>query len=217
MSGVQFRPAPTYASGEDDFRISVSEDGQVFTLTFSDIQAIIDPSKSPASVAARLFSLVLPVDGGGNGVDISFRASGFALTTEGTSAYALLSVNGQTSVEQFPPETEREFVQELKFEAGPTCECGLAVSVLVERDAAHSDAAAHINVLAVDAQINPRTAGKFVLKQGSTGTYHFTLQGPNGEVIATSESYESKASALNGIESVKRNAPDAESDDQTSS
>jgi uncharacterized protein len=34
-------------------------------------------------------------------------------------------------------------------------------------------------------------------------------------LIATSESYESKASALNGIKSVKRNAPDAEVDDQT--
>ena len=38
----------------------------------------------------------------------------------------------------------------------------------------------------------------------------------NGQVIATSEAYESKASALNGIESVKKNAPDAEIDDQTS-
>ena len=38
-----------------------------------------------------------------------------------------------------------------------------------------------------------------------------------GEVIASSETYESKASALNGIESVKRNAPNAEVDDQTSS
>ena len=37
----------------------------------------------------------------------------------------------------------------------------------------------------------------------------------NGQVIATSEAYERKASALNGIESVKNNAPDAEVDDQT--
>jgi uncharacterized protein len=36
-------------------------------------------------------------------------------------------------------------------------------------------------------------------------------------VIATSESYESKASALNGIDSVKRNAPDAEIEDLTDS
>jgi uncharacterized protein len=60
-------------------------------------------------------------------------------------------------------------------------------------------------------------AAKFVLKQGSTGKYHFNLVAPNGQVIATSESYESKAGALNGIESVRSNAADAELDDQTSS
>jgi len=59
-------------------------------------------------------------------------------------------------------------------------------------------------------------AASFVLKQGSTGKYHFNLVAPNGQVIATGESYESKAAALNGIDSVKRNAPDAELDDQTS-
>jgi uncharacterized protein YegP (UPF0339 family) len=32
----------------------------------------------------------------------------------------------------------------------------------------------------------------------------------NGQVIAVSEPYERRAAALNGIESVKRNAPDAE-------
>jgi uncharacterized protein YegP (UPF0339 family) len=58
-------------------------------------------------------------------------------------------------------------------------------------------------------------AGKFVLKKGSTGKYHFNLVAGNGQVIATSEAYERKASALNGIESVKANAPDAEVDDQT--
>ena len=215
MSVVRFRPAPTFASGADDFQINVSEDGQVFTLTFSDVLAVLN-SGAPAPAAARLFSLVLPVDGGGNGVDISFRASGFALTTEGTSAYAVLSVNGATSVERFPSDTERDFVQELRLEAGPTCECGLAVSVVVERDAAHPDGAAHLNILSVDAQINPRVPGKFALEQGSTGNFHFTLQAPNDEVIATSETYQSKASALYGIESVKRNAPDAKLDDRTS-
>jgi uncharacterized protein len=59
-------------------------------------------------------------------------------------------------------------------------------------------------------------AAKFVLKKGSTGKFSFTLVATNGQVIATSEAYESKASAINGIESVKRNAPNAEVDDQTS-
>jgi uncharacterized protein YegP (UPF0339 family) len=49
------------------------------------------------------------------------------------------------------------------------------------------------------------------------GKYHLNLVAPNGQVIATSESYESKASALNGIEAVRSNAADAELHDQTSS
>jgi len=58
-------------------------------------------------------------------------------------------------------------------------------------------------------------AATFVLNQGSTGKFRFNLVATNGQVIATSETYESKASALNGIESVKRNAPGAAVDDQT--
>jgi uncharacterized protein YegP (UPF0339 family) len=58
-------------------------------------------------------------------------------------------------------------------------------------------------------------AAKFVLKKGSTGKFRFNLVTTNGQVIATSEAYESKASVIKGIESVKRNAPNAEIDDQT--
>ncbi len=58
-------------------------------------------------------------------------------------------------------------------------------------------------------------AAKFVLKKGSTGKFRLNLVATNGQVIATSEAYESKASAINSIESVKRNAPSAQIDDQT--
>ncbi|HEY3735674.1 MAG TPA: YegP family protein [Streptosporangiaceae bacterium] len=57
--------------------------------------------------------------------------------------------------------------------------------------------------------------GKFVLEQGSTGKYHFNLEASNGQVIATSQHYDSKESALNGIESVRRNAPEAGVEDKT--
>jgi uncharacterized protein YegP (UPF0339 family) len=59
-------------------------------------------------------------------------------------------------------------------------------------------------------------AGKFIVKKGSGGKYHFNLVATNGQVIATSERYESKSAALNGIESVKKNAPDATVVDETS-
>jgi uncharacterized protein len=58
-------------------------------------------------------------------------------------------------------------------------------------------------------------AGKFVLKKGTSGKFHFNLVAANGQVVATSEAYESRESALNGIESVKSNAPGAAVDDQS--
>ena len=39
------------------------------------------------------------------------------------------------------------------------------------------------------------------------GKYRFKLKAANGEIIATSEGYASKAGCVNGIESVKKNAP----------
>lgn len=51
-------------------------------------------------------------------------------------------------------------------------------------------------------------AGSFELKRSDTGKYHFNLCAGNGQVILTSETYESKATAENGIESVRKNSLD---------
>ncbi len=50
---------------------------------------------------------------------------------------------------------------------------------------------------------------KYELYQDKAGEFRFRLKAKNGEIIATSEGYKAKSSALNGIESVKKNAPDA--------
>lgn len=51
--------------------------------------------------------------------------------------------------------------------------------------------------------------GKFAVKTVKSGI-KFDLKASNGEVIATSEVYTSRSACLNGIESVRKNAPDAE-------
>jgi uncharacterized protein YegP (UPF0339 family) len=58
-------------------------------------------------------------------------------------------------------------------------------------------------------------AGKFELHKDKSGGVRFRLKAGNGEIIATSESYKTKAAAANGIDSVKRNAGEANVDDQT--
>ena len=56
--------------------------------------------------------------------------------------------------------------------------------------------------------------GKFVIKATNTGV-KFDLKAGNGEIIATSEVYNSEASCRKGIASVQKNAPIAAVEDQT--
>ncbi len=50
---------------------------------------------------------------------------------------------------------------------------------------------------------------KFEVYTDKAGEFRFRLKARNGEVIAHSEGYKAMASCLNGIDSVKRNAPEA--------
>ena len=56
--------------------------------------------------------------------------------------------------------------------------------------------------------------GKYIVKKTSTGI-KFDLKATNGQVIATSEVYTTRSACLNGIASVRKNAPLAEIEDQT--
>jgi len=57
--------------------------------------------------------------------------------------------------------------------------------------------------------------GKFVIKKGTTGKFRFNLCSTNGQVVATSEAYNTKAACMNGVKSVKTVAPAATIEDQT--
>ena len=56
--------------------------------------------------------------------------------------------------------------------------------------------------------------GKFVISKAKTG-FKFNLKSTNGQVIATSEIYESLDACKNGVESVRRNAAAANLEDQS--
>ena len=50
---------------------------------------------------------------------------------------------------------------------------------------------------------------KFEVYLDKAGEFRFRLKARNGQIVATSEGYKTKTSCLNGIESVKKNAPEA--------
>jgi uncharacterized protein YegP (UPF0339 family) len=57
--------------------------------------------------------------------------------------------------------------------------------------------------------------GTFELKKAANGKYHFNLKASNGQVIAQSQMYATKSTAMKGLDSVRKHAVDAKLDDQT--
>jgi uncharacterized protein len=57
-------------------------------------------------------------------------------------------------------------------------------------------------------------AAKFEIIKDHAGKFRFHLKAPNGEIIAASQGYETKANAEKGIEAIKTHAPGANVEDQ---
>jgi uncharacterized protein YegP (UPF0339 family) len=54
---------------------------------------------------------------------------------------------------------------------------------------------------------------KFQIKKTSNNQYRVNIVASNGQVLATSETYVQKASAVSAIESIKKNAATASTED----
>lgn len=57
---------------------------------------------------------------------------------------------------------------------------------------------------------NSQDDARFDKLEAKSGKFYFNLKATNGQIIGSSEMYESVAARDNGIESVKKNAPDAD-------
>lgn len=64
-------------------------------------------------------------------------------------------------------------------------------------------------------KVNSQTDDRFHRLEAKNGKYYFNLKASNGQIIGTSEMYESENGRDNGIASVKSNAPDAEIEELT--
>lgn len=79
--------------------------------------------------------------------------------------------------------------------------------IILSSEMYESKSAAENGIASV--QKNAADDGRYDRKESSSGKPYFTLKAGNGQVIGKSEMYESAASMENGIESVKKNGPDA--------
>ena len=93
----------------------------------------------------------------------------------------------------------------------------IATSEIYTTEAACMNGIESVRKNAVEAELEDQTVAgyetvanpKFEVYADKTGEFRFRLKARNGEIIAVGEGYKAKASCLNGIDSVRRNAPDA--------
>ena len=111
-------------------------------------------------------------------------------------------------------ETKTGFVFNLKAGNGEV----IAVSEVYSSEAACMKGIESVRKNAVEAKVEDQTVTevaavtnpKFEVYTDKAGEFRFRLKARNGEPIAASEGYKAKASCMNGIESVRKNAPDAD-------
>ena len=122
-SDATFGQAPTFNS-DAGFVLDVSDDKKAFTATFSGLAISLDP-KSSMPVVTRAFTFVLPLSGAAPDTEIPFFVSGFVLSEAGANGHLVFSVNDQTTVVDFPGNSDQSFVQQLKFKVGSASEARL--------------------------------------------------------------------------------------------
>ena len=147
VGDATFGEAPTFST-DVAFSLDLSPDKKAFTATFSGLQAVIDGT-SAAPIATRVFSFSLPLSCAERGQEIPFFVSGFVLSEKEAAAHLVFSVNNQTTVVDFPANSESDFVQQFKYTAGDAADLRITVFLLADRDST-SDSGVHVNVLAID-------------------------------------------------------------------
>ena len=111
-------------------------------------------------------------------------------------------------------ETKTGFVFNLKAGNGEV----IAVSEVYSSEAACMKGIESVRKNAVEAKVEDQTVAevvavtnpKFEVYTDKAGEFRFRLKARNGEPFASSEGYKAKASCMNGIESVRKNAPEAD-------
>ena len=111
-------------------------------------------------------------------------------------------------------ETKTGFVFNLKAGNGEV----IAVSEVYSSEAACMKGIESVRKNAVEAKVEDQTVTeveavtnpRFEVYTDKAGEFRFRLKARNGEPIAASEGYKAKASCMNGIESVRKNAPEAD-------
>lgn len=151
---ITFGEAPSFSS-EQNTSFKRSGDEHAFTIDFNGLEIGLGHGPVPAPVVTRIYSMVVPLSDAQKGVEIPFHFQGYSLCLDGVNAYAVFSVNGQTSTINFPPGHDQSFLHTLVFKAPYATDVRLTILLALERDAKHPQGEGYLNISQVDSETSP--------------------------------------------------------------
>ena len=147
MQDATFGQGPTFNS-DVGFAFDLSPDRKAFTASFSGLAAVVDGNGS-APIATRVFSFSLPISCAEPGQEVPFFVSGFVASEKEATAHLVFTVNDQTTVTDFPADSNTDFIHQHKYLAGNATDVRITVFLLANRDS-KSDSGVHVIVNAID-------------------------------------------------------------------
>jgi hypothetical protein len=132
------------------FTLTVSPDKKAFAADFSGLEVVIQGTSAP--IATRVFSFSIPLSGTDPGQEIPFTVRGHSLSQKEATAHLVFSINDQSTVVDFPVNSESSFEQTLKYKAGNAADARITVFLLANRDS-RSDSGVQVNVNTIDADL----------------------------------------------------------------
>lgn len=137
---------------------SISDDGQVATITFSDLEVAVD-NQNPALGAIQVESFTLNLSENPAELHIRLVAQGFVVTTPGARALLVAHMSDTTTLTPFPPiSSDKNFEQSVQLALEAIIPAGVDVQttlfLLAERNSGDVSPSAYLNVATLDLSLD---------------------------------------------------------------
>jgi hypothetical protein len=141
------------------FTGSISEDGQVANVMFSNLEVSVG-SKNSALVATQDATYTLPIIENATDLHVQLAIQGYVLTEPGTRAIVVAHLGDTTELTSFPPGSDQSYLQVLEATLPAGVDIQTTLFLLVERNSGDQNLAAYLNVSTLDLTLGEPESGE---------------------------------------------------------
>jgi hypothetical protein len=138
------------------FAADISEDGQVSTITFSNLEVSVQ-GKNSAVVATQVATLTLPIIEHATDLHVWLTIQGYVFTQPGTRALLVAHLGDTTVLAPFAPSSDESYQHVLEATLPAGADAQTALFLLAERN--DEQQGVYVNVLSLDYSLGELKSG----------------------------------------------------------